>query len=29
MALASSRAGSLYAGTELSAVYRTDDRGQT
>jgi photosystem II stability/assembly factor-like uncharacterized protein len=29
MALASSRSGSLYAGTELSTVYRTDDQGKT
>jgi hypothetical protein len=29
MALASSRSGSLYAGTELSAVYRTDDQAKT
>ena len=28
MALASSRTGSLYVGTELSAVYRTDDQGK-
>ena len=28
MALASSRSGSLYAGTELSTVYRTDDQGK-
>jgi len=29
MALASSRFGSLYVGTELSAVYRSDDQGKT
>ena len=29
MAFASSHSGSLYLGTELSAVYRSDDQGKT